>query len=457
MTPGSGIPTENQVSSGGVVYRIREGGPDVVVVRVGPGDRWQLPKGLIDSGESPEETAIREVREEAGVAGDLVEPLDVIEYWYVGSRAGNRIRFHKSVHFYLLAYREGEVGDHDHEVREARWVPIAQAVDRLAFESERRVVARARELLVGRRGIPGERQEGMSQERASNEDVAQVMDRIANLLEAQGANPHRVRAYRGGADRVRGWSEEAADILARGGQQSLRDRPGIGQGLASLIAEVVRTGRSQLLQQLLGAVDPEALLSQVPGIGETLAGRIVEELGVHSLEALETAAHDGRLAQVEGFGPRRVQTVRTSLAGILSGFAQREARRRTAGRTGDASDRPGVPTLLDVDAEYRRKAEAGELNQIAPRRFNPENEAWLPILHTERGEWQFTVLFSNTARAHELGTTHDWVVIYYRQDGEEDQATVVTETRGPLEGRRVVRGREEETRRYYRAEAGGGS
>lgn len=81
---------------------------------------------------------------------------------------------------------------------------------------------------------------------------------------------------------------------------------------------------------------------------------------------------------------------------------------------------------------------------IAPRRFNPDKKAWLPILHTERGPWSFTALFSNTARAHQLGTTDDWVVIYFERDGREGQCTVVTERPGPRAGRRVVRGREDE-------------
>jgi len=112
-------------------------------------------------------------------------------------------------------------------------------------------------------------------------------------------------------------------------------------------------------------------------------------------------------------------------------------------------ERPPVDILLDVDAEYRRRAEAGELKKIAPKRFNPEGETWLPIMHTERDGWNFTALYSNTARAHDLGQTHDWVLLYYERDGEEDQATVVTETHGPVEGKRVVRGREAECKRFY--------
>jgi hypothetical protein len=110
---------------------------------------------------------------------------------------------------------------------------------------------------------------------------------------------------------------------------------------------------------------------------------------------------------------------------------------------------PSVDILLEIDKAYQQKAEAGELRKIAPRRFNPDDEAWLPIMHTERDQWSFTVLYSNTARAHDLNKTHDWVVIYYEGNGQEDQCTVVTETRGPLEGKRVVRGREKECLQYY--------
>jgi hypothetical protein len=106
---------------------------------------------------------------------------------------------------------------------------------------------------------------------------------------------------------------------------------------------------------------------------------------------------------------------------------------------------PGIALLLDVDREYREKAARGALPRIAPRRFNPTGEAWLPILHTERGDWRFTALFSNTARAHKLGRNRDWVVIYFHRDsGPEGQRTIVTETRGPFAGHRVVRGREAE-------------
>lgn len=251
-----------------------------------------------------------------------------------------------------------------------------------------------------------------------------------------------MRAYRRGAERVRVTPEPVAELHARGGVAALDALPEIGRSLAGVVAELVRTGRSSLLERLEGQVSPEDRFTTVAGVGEELAKRVHAQLGIESLEELELAAHDGRLAQVAGFGPRRVRAVQQSLAGILG----RETARRGKGRMpqGEPADQPEVAALLDVDREYRRKAEAGELRTITPRRFNPGKKAWLPVLHTQRGPWTFTALFSNTARAHELGTTGDWVVIYFERDGREGQCTVVTERTGPRAGTRVVRGREEE-------------
>lgn len=137
------LPTVDQFSAGGVAFRRTGDGIEVALVLTPPKRRWQLPKGLVDAGETPEQAALREVREEAGLATDLLAPLETVEYWYVGGRAGQRVRFHKRVHFYLLAYRSGDVADHDREVLEARWVPIAEAPGLLAFENERAIVRQA--------------------------------------------------------------------------------------------------------------------------------------------------------------------------------------------------------------------------------------------------------------------------------------------------------------------------
>ena len=98
--------------------------------------------------------------------------------------------------------------------------------------------------------------------------------------------------------------------------------------------------------------------------------------------------------------------------------------------------------ILDVAREYREKAAGKQLVKIAPRRFNHKRVAWLPILHTTRGRRHYTALFSNTALAHRLNRTDDWVVIYWDDGRGERQCTVVTGDRGSLSGQRVVRGRE---------------
>jgi hypothetical protein len=292
----------------------------------------------------------------------------------------------------------------------------------------------------------------MSETKPTNQEIAAMLDRIAALLEAQDGNPHRVRAYRNGADRVRGTDDSLAELVRSGDGDALQELPDIGAGLSRVIMNFIHKGRSDVLDRLQGDVSPERLFAQVPGIGQNLAQRIADQLKVDTLEELEQAAHDGRLAEVEGFGPKRVRSVRVSLAGMLSRAAQRRARQRAEGEEKEAREQPSVETLLDVDDEYRRRAAAGELTKIAPKRFNPEGKAWLPILHTEEEGWDFTALYSNTARAHELKKTHDWVVLYFEQDGREDQATVVTATHGPLDDRRVVRGREAECERYYEQE-----
>lgn len=287
----------------------------------------------------------------------------------------------------------------------------------------------------------------MAVKELTKDDIADLLHQIADLLEAKDENVFRIQSYRDGARTVRQTDAPLLDMARKEDMESLKALPDIGEGLARVIVEYVTSGRSSVLDDLRGDVSPVDVFRQVPGIGRELAERIVDELHIDSLEALERAAHDGRLAQVPGFGQRRLENVRASLAGMFS----RPGDRRRRLRKGTDEERPSVETLLQIDEEYRRRAQAGELERIAPRRFNPGGEAWLPIMHAEREGWKFTALFSNTARAHELDKTHDWVVIYYESSagGEERQNTVVTETSGTLEGKRVVRGREGEVRGYY--------
>jgi len=272
----------------------------------------------------------------------------------------------------------------------------------------------------------------------------------------------RVRAYSQAASTLRMMRRHAIEVLDREGVDGLIAIPTIGKSIAGAIEEMAWRGRWAQLDRLRGEVTPEETLMTLPGMGETLAGRIHDALGIDTLEELELAAHDGRLERLEGFGPRRVQAIRDMLATQLSRSPRRRVRRVSEAPPpppGPADDLPIVPAmvptepdverpdiglLLELDVAYRARAESGELPTIAPRRFNPTGERWLPIWHVERDGWDFTLLFSNSAQAHQLGKTDDWVVVYWEHGGHEDQATVVTEYRGPLTGRRVVRGRERE-------------
>lgn len=273
-----------------------------------------------------------------------------------------------------------------------------------------------------------------------NQRVAALLRETADALEQQAANPYRVGAYRRAAQTVAGLDEDLREVVDRAGTEGLVALPGVGESIAAAIREIAATGRLARLARLRGELDPEQLFQTLPGVGPDLAAALHDTLHVDSLEALEIAAHDGRLEQVKGVGPRRAAAIRASLASLLG------HRRRPR-----PADGPGVSLLLALDRAYRTRARAGTLPKIAPKRFNPDGKFWLPVMHSQRDAWHFTVLFSNTARAHQLGRTGDWVVIYY-EDGarHEGQCTVVTETRGPLAGKRVVRGREAECRASYR-------
>ncbi|NIP85557.1 MAG: DNA polymerase III, partial [Planctomycetales bacterium] len=270
-----------------------------------------------------------------------------------------------------------------------------------------------------------------------NGQVASRLEEIADLLEAQDANPFRVRAYRQAAGIVRGLDRPVGRLVEEEGIAGLVRLPGIGRSLAQAIEHLVHTGRVALLERLRGEDVAERVFATVPNIGPELARRIHEQLGVESLAELEVAANDGRLATVPGMGTKRLRAVRETLAG-------RFRRRPPPGSHPPevAADAPAVAELLDIDRQYRHLVQLDRLPRIAPRRFNPTGQAWLPIMHTQRGGRHYTALFSNTARAHELGTTHDWVVIYRDDHDGHGQWTAITSQYGTLSGRRIIRGRE---------------
>jgi putative hydrolase len=234
----------------------------------------------------------------------------------------------------------------------------------------------------------------MAEKLPSNADIADLLDRLAGLLEQAKENPFRIQSYRKASASVRKQKESVARLAAKSGVARLTDIPGIGERLAGLIEEYVRTGNVELLDTL----------------GKNSSG--------------DKSSSPGASPKGKPVAVKKKKEVRGNV------------------------ELP-VEVILDVDAEYLKKVKAGSLKMIAPRRFNPDGKAWLPLLRTERKGWKFTVMFSNTERAHELGKTDDWVVVYYERGEGENQCTVVTDQRGPMKGKRVIRGRETECREFY--------
>lgn len=136
---------KRQISSGGVIFRDADKGLEVAIVRVKGRPAWCLPKGLIDPGEDPPTAALREVREEAGLSGKIIEKIGQISYWYFIN--DDRVKVHKTVHFFLIKYVKGSTDDHDHEVDESRWFPIDEAVRNLSYKSERSIMQKANEMI----------------------------------------------------------------------------------------------------------------------------------------------------------------------------------------------------------------------------------------------------------------------------------------------------------------------
>jgi hypothetical protein len=278
--------------------------------------------------------------------------------------------------------------------------------------------------------------------------VAARLEEAAELLSRQGANEFRVRAYRRGAETVRAMTPPVAEVFRESGLEGLLRLPGIGDSLARSIEKILTTGKMPVLERLRADAAPARVFTTVADIGPKLAERIHSELGIESLAELEAASWDGRLARVPGMGQKRIRAVRESLAGRF----HRPPRRASLPALSDddlVGLQPSVGELLDIDEEYRRLAERDRLVRVAPRRFNPSGQAWLPILHAERKGQRYTAMFSNTGRAHELGATHDWVVITRESRPRGGPWTVITSHLGRLKGKRVVRGREAECLKWY--------
>ena len=273
-----------------------------------------------------------------------------------------------------------------------------------------------------------------------NRRAAQLLREAAGLLERQDESPFRVAAYRRAAASVEGLEKNLLALIEHDGVEALKRIPGVGESISGALAEISMTGHWSYLDRLRGVTSPESLFCKVPGIGPALARRLHETLHVETLEQLLERLDDAACARVAGLGSRRRESLRNAIKKLI-----------TPARPSRQNGEPSIDMILSVDEEYRRKALAGALPRISPARFNPSGAAWLPVMHVARDDWHFTALYSNTARAHELGKTRDWVVIYFHSaGGATSQRTVLTQGNGPLAGERVVRGREDECLRRHK-------
>lgn len=142
------IKNERQLSSGGVIYRNVDKGIEVALIAVKGGKIWCLPKGLVEEGENIARTAHREVKEETGLDGKIIEKIGHIQYFYAHKEKEETIRYFKIVYFFLMEYTDGDVKDHDEEVDDCRWFPIDEAIKRIEYEDERKIVRRAKEMIA---------------------------------------------------------------------------------------------------------------------------------------------------------------------------------------------------------------------------------------------------------------------------------------------------------------------
>ncbi len=150
---GDRIRTERRRSSGGVVFRRRNGRVEVALVLVESrkGRVWCLPKGLVEAGESPESAAVREVREETGLDGKVLEKIDDVRYFYCLKEGNRTVRVLKTVSFFLMEYTGGDTRDHDREVVDSRWFTLDDALESVAYGDERKILEMAKQLLEDRR------------------------------------------------------------------------------------------------------------------------------------------------------------------------------------------------------------------------------------------------------------------------------------------------------------------
>ena len=134
--------TKLQFSAGGVVYRKAGADMEVAILTRGEGKIFCLPKGKIEKPETPRQAALREIKEETGLAGAIEKELGKINYWFYSDE--DRARVHKTVYFYLVKFESGSTADHDTDAEDVRWLPVEEALKIMSYPSERQMVEKAK-------------------------------------------------------------------------------------------------------------------------------------------------------------------------------------------------------------------------------------------------------------------------------------------------------------------------
>jgi putative hydrolase len=281
-----------------------------------------------------------------------------------------------------------------------------------------------------------------------NNKIARLLDDAAELMERLGAGLPRAGQFRRAAGALRSLPRRVTedDLSATTG------RPGVSPAATRAIVEILRTGTFEKLRTLRTEVDAARLFSIVPGIGRKLARRIQRELCIDSLEELERAAYDGRLAGMSNVGRRRAEAIQDSIASVMTQRAKRRLRHaRSSDSTAPAME-PHVALILDVDEEYRAAASDGGLRTVERRRPGGWEYVSVPIIETVRGQWYFTAVYADVRTAAEPEADYARVRVSYSLDGAEGECLVTTASSGEIAGKRVVVGREVECRKHYRSQ-----
>ncbi|MGH7130085.1 MAG: helix-hairpin-helix domain-containing protein, partial [Planctomycetaceae bacterium] len=201
-----------------------------------------------------------------------------------------------------------------------------------------------------------------------NAEVARVFDRLADLLEIQGANPFRVRAYRNASRILEGLTEPLADIVADP-DRALDDLPGIGEDLAEKIETILATGRLPQLDELQQQIPPGVVeMLGLPGLGPKKVAALAKELSITSLADLKTAAEAGKVAQLKGFGKKTEQTILENIDRVVESgkrFSIAVAKEQAQDIVDDLLALESVTQAAVAGSCRRRKETVGDLDVLA--------------------------------------------------------------------------------------------